>query len=264
MDDCCQFNKARWDDLSRLGISYARPWLDLDETAARLRIDPGNLLGDLRRRDVLCLAAGGGQQSAAFALLGARVTVFDLSGCQLEKDAKTAAHYGLTIRAVQGDMRDLSVFPDRSFDLIYQPYSLNFVPDAALVFEAVSSAIREGGSYRLTFANPFVFGVWLEHWTELGYPLSRQYRDGPLNRSDPHWYVRIANDKTSALAPKEFLHTLGGVINGLIGRGFNICGLWEDNTGDFNSKPGTWRHFKAVAPPWLTVLCRYETKGPPR
>ena len=41
--------------------------------------------------DVLCLAAGGGQQSVAFALLGANVTVFDLSETQLEHDRLAAA-----------------------------------------------------------------------------------------------------------------------------------------------------------------------------
>ena len=53
--------------------------LGLDEQSARAYVDSAGLLGDLHDREVLCLAGGGGQQSAAFANLGARVTVLDLT-----------------------------------------------------------------------------------------------------------------------------------------------------------------------------------------
>jgi 2-polyprenyl-3-methyl-5-hydroxy-6-metoxy-1,4-benzoquinol methylase len=58
-------------------------------------------------KDVLCLACGGGQQSIAFALLEANVTVFDLSEAQLNRD-REAAHFGVDIKILQGDIRDLS------------------------------------------------------------------------------------------------------------------------------------------------------------
>ncbi|MET0647531.1 MAG: class I SAM-dependent methyltransferase [Pyrinomonadaceae bacterium] len=58
---------------------------------------------------MLCLAGGGGRESACFALLGAAVTVFDLSPEQLERDRLAAAHYGTHVETVRGDMRDLSV-----------------------------------------------------------------------------------------------------------------------------------------------------------
>jgi 2-polyprenyl-3-methyl-5-hydroxy-6-metoxy-1,4-benzoquinol methylase len=53
--------------------------LQLDTASARACIDPDGWLGALDGLRVLCLASGGGQQSAAFALLGAQVTVVDLS-----------------------------------------------------------------------------------------------------------------------------------------------------------------------------------------
>lgn len=40
-------------------------------------IYPAGLLADIDGKDVLCLASGGGQQSAVFSLLGAKVTVVD-------------------------------------------------------------------------------------------------------------------------------------------------------------------------------------------
>jgi ubiquinone/menaquinone biosynthesis C-methylase UbiE len=66
-------------------------------------------------------------ESAAFALLGPRVTVFDLSEGQLERDRQAARHYGQAVRTIQGDMRDLSQLADISFDIVSQPYSSNSV-----------------------------------------------------------------------------------------------------------------------------------------
>jgi 2-polyprenyl-3-methyl-5-hydroxy-6-metoxy-1,4-benzoquinol methylase len=91
-------------------------------------LDPEARLGDVARKDVLCLACGGGQQSVAFALLAAKVTVFDLSEAQLQRDREAAAHYRVSIETIQGDMRDLSCLPKESYDIVYHGYSLVQLP----------------------------------------------------------------------------------------------------------------------------------------
>ena len=54
----------------------------------------------LPHKDVLCLAAGGGQQSAVFGLLGARVTVIDFTQGQLDGDITAAKHYGYPVETI--------------------------------------------------------------------------------------------------------------------------------------------------------------------
>ncbi len=78
---------------------------------------PKDWLGPLEEVDLLCLAGGGGQQGPILAGLGANVTVYDFSSNQLGLDRLAAEKYGLEIKTVQGDMRDLSCFPDKSFDI---------------------------------------------------------------------------------------------------------------------------------------------------
>ncbi|MBR2054958.1 MAG: class I SAM-dependent methyltransferase, partial [Clostridia bacterium] len=78
---------------------------------------------ELKGKKLLCLAGGGGQQGPILAAAGADVTVFDNSLKQLEKDAFVARRDGLNIQTVQGNMQDLSVFPDESFDCIVHPWS---------------------------------------------------------------------------------------------------------------------------------------------
>src|SRR6184192_3220933 len=131
MDDVAALNVARWQALADADALFTRPALDLDAASARAWLERGgrvnDWLDDLAGKRVLCLAGGGGQQSAAFAILGAQVTVVDLSAAQLERDRQVAARYGVPIEIVEADMRDLSTLNDDVFDLVSHAYSLNFV-----------------------------------------------------------------------------------------------------------------------------------------
>ncbi len=60
------------------------------------RIFRHGILKDVAGKKVLCLASGGGPDSVAFGLLGATVTVLDLSDVQLERDRQAAEHHGLS------------------------------------------------------------------------------------------------------------------------------------------------------------------------
>ena len=134
MDTVSRFNRERWDALVKADALFSRPWLNETKESALRRLDPSGRFGSLNGKDVLCLAGGGGQQSAAFALNGSRVSVFDISEGQLRRDLDAARHYGYAVSVFQGDMRDLSVFEPESFDIVSQPYSLNLVPDCREVF----------------------------------------------------------------------------------------------------------------------------------
>ena len=92
MDELAQYNKTRWEELARSNVEFSRPWLDLDGSSARIKVDPYGMMKEIGGNQVLCLSSGGGQQSAAFGLLGAQVTIFDLSETQLERDHLAAEH----------------------------------------------------------------------------------------------------------------------------------------------------------------------------
>lgn len=254
MDSVAQYNQERWSALVRANAIFTRPRLDLDAAAAQELVDPEGRLGDVRGKRVLCLASGGGQQSVAFALLGAEVTVVDLSAEQLEQDRLAAAHYGLTVHRVQADMRDLSALPGAAFDLVFHPYSLNFVPDARAVFVQVARVIRPGGLYYFMCANPCFAGLMVQEWDGRGYPLHRPYADGiEIRHADESWVFRGTIPEKAISGPVEYKHTLGTLINGLIEQGFVIQRVEEEFLGqpDINAEPGTTEHFSAIAPPWL-------------
>ncbi len=66
-----------------------------------------------------------------------------------------ARHHGLTVETVQGDMRDLSALCASRFDVVWQPYSLNYSPAVERVFREVARVLKPNGIYQVTFANPF-------------------------------------------------------------------------------------------------------------
>jgi len=259
MDDLHRHNKERWEELAAANVEWARPLLDLDPHTARQEVDPYGVMGEVRGKDVLCLASGGGQQSAAFAVLGANVSVLDFSENQLARDREALEHYAAQARLVQGDMRDLSVFEPMSFDVVWHAFSINFVPDSGQVFDQVARVLRPGGLYRMQWHNPFTIDVDESDWTGKGYLIKHPYADGEIQYSNPNWeFSDVDGTPRSVEGPREFNHTLSTVVNGLIVRGFALKGLWEEPKPLPDPEPGTWEHLKAYAPLWLTIWAGYQ------
>jgi len=262
MDDVARYNRERWNAMVKANALFTRPYLNLTRETARERGDPEGRLPDVAGWRVLCLAGGGGQQSVAFGLLGAQVSVLDLSQGQLERDRIAALQVGLDTRTEEGDMRDLSRFAPASFDLVWQPYSLNFVPDARVVFREVARVLRVGGIYRFACANPFVAGLTERDWDGQGYALRRSYLEGAeITYPDQPWvYPRDSEVAEPIRPPREYRHGLGTLVNGLVENGFRVDHVSEfvDVHPDPTAAPGTWDHFVSVAPPWLTF---WSTRG---
>lgn len=261
MDELAKYNIERWEALVEADALFTRPALQLDPVSAQAMLDPEGRLGNVAGKDVLCLACGGGQQSVAFALLEARVTVFDLSAAQLRRDQAAAAHFGVDIKLLQGDMRDLSRLERATFDIVYHSYSLGFVPDARLVFQQVARVLRPGGLYHFMCANPFFIGLREQDWDGAGYALKRPYVNGAeISYEDQAWVYDRSKAGTLVQPPREFRHTLSVLVRGLVAQGFVIQHVsdYASINPDADAEPGTWDHFVSIAPPWLSFWVSYR------
>ena len=125
IDEVAEHNQRMWDRLADAGIPYTRPQgtPPADVRGKRRFLDEltyGRIKGiALDGKRVLSLAGGGGWDPILFAELGAKTTLFDLSPRQLRTVRALAKERGTRLRIVQGDMRDLSIFGEGSFDLVY-------------------------------------------------------------------------------------------------------------------------------------------------
>jgi ubiquinone/menaquinone biosynthesis C-methylase UbiE len=157
------------------------------------------------------------------------VIVLDNSLRQLDQDRLVAGRESLDLGTVAGDMRDLSIFADDSFDLVFHPVSNLFVPEVLPVWREAFRVLRSGGVLLAGFLNPavYVFDLDLADTTgelrvryELPFAAATSLSEKELKR----WVER--GD------PLEFSHTLEDQIGGQTDAGFLIAGLYEDRHRD--------------------------------
>ena len=232
--DIVQHNKAAWDQQVESGNPWTIPVSD--ERLARARAGdwqiiltpltpvPRTWFPAMAGCHVLCLASGGGQQGPILAAAGAVVTVFDNSPAQLSRDEDLSKRHGLGITTVQGDMADLHVFPDASFDLIVHPVSNVFAPSVRPVWREAARVLRPGGVLLAGFNNPVMY-LFENEAAERG-ELKVSYR---LPYSD---IADLPPEKLDDLIrrkiPLEFSHTLQDQIGGQCDAGLAITGMYED------------------------------------
>ena len=196
----------------------------------------GNL-GGLR---ILALASGGGQQGPILSAAGADVTVFDASDGQLAQDRFVAERDGLSLRTVQGNMKDLSVLPSDHFDLVFNPCSVCFVDEVRPVWKEAARVLKPGGALLTGFVNPWFFLFDSNAFDEGRLVVNRRlpYRD----TDHPDMLAKFA-DKGEAV---EFSHSLEDLIGGQLEAGLLLSDLFEDSWAD-------WRVLSDFAPPFIAT-----------
>jgi len=255
-DEVATANEQLWEREVQKGCGFTIPWLDLDPDVIKQYargtlatvpepltvLSPPGILADVDGKDVLCLACGGGQQSAVFALLEAQVTVVDLAQGQLKGDMKAAAHYGYQIRTIHGDMRDLSPLDDESFDIVYGT-AVTYVPDAREVYRQVARVLRPGGLYRSDWRQPVLHFV---AWDGNGYRVTRPYAERIDRRDD---------------GGIEFRHYMDDIFEGLLEVGFSlrqVSDLSRHVKLDSQAAAGSWPHEQAYVGGEFVVVARKE------
>jgi ubiquinone/menaquinone biosynthesis C-methylase UbiE len=177
---------------------------------------------DLHGLDVLCLASGGGQQGPVLAAAGANVTVFDNSPRQLEQDRMVARRDGLVLITVEGDMRDLSVFGDESFDLVFHPVSNVFCLQVRPVWQEAFRVLRPGGALLAGFMNPSVYVFDLLKAEKGVFEVKYHLPFDATQLSEEDRLREFGEDD-----PLEFSHSLEEQIGGQLEAGFLLTGLYE-------------------------------------
>jgi SAM-dependent methyltransferase len=233
--DIREYNRAAWDRQVEAGNRWTVP-VGPEVTAAARRGEwsiiltptipvPRDWFPPLAGLDVLCLASGGGQQGPVLAAAGARVTVYDNSPRQLARDREVADRDGLAITTVEGDMRDLSAFPDGRFGLVVHPCSNCFVPDVRPVWREAFRVLRPGGALLAGFSNPALYLFDDAAATDRGELIVKYavpYSDlTSLTDEERRRYT----DKNEPLA---YGHTLDDQIGGQLAAGFVLTGFFED------------------------------------
>ncbi len=235
MTDILEYNSKAWDSQVEKGNEWTVPVSPEEIAAARKGVWQVHLTEQkytprewfpesIAGLDILGLASGGGQQGPIFAAAGANVTVLDNSARQLAADSLVADREGLQIRTVQGNMADLSLFADASFDLVFHPVSNLFSAEIRPVWRGAFRILRRGGLLLSGFILPltYIFDLFLLEKGELQVKYTIPYSD---QRDLPPEQLQLLIDDGS---PFEFGHSLEDQIGGQTDAGFVITSFQED------------------------------------
>ena len=242
-------NRKAWDRLVDRRNRFARPASDQDCHDPLAAVDGlGWLGGNIEGKELLCLAAGGGRQSAIYASAGARVTVVDISPGMLELDREVARERRLDIHVVEASMDDLRGLTPQSFDIAIHPVSTCYVPDVVRVFQQVARVLKGGGVYISQHKSP----VSLQATIKPG--------DGGYVIQSPY-YSKQAVPKVSGTSLREegcleFVHRWEEIIGGMCRCGFVIEDLVEPMHAKPESPRGEFGHRAQFIAPYLRIKAR--------
>jgi SAM-dependent methyltransferase len=234
-DNIVAFNRKAWDRVADEGDRFYRAMTSgqIEEARRgnwRIRITPTKAVPEewllpLNGKRVLLLAGGGGQQSPILAALGAKVTVFDLSEKQLQRDIDIAAREGFEIETVSGDMADLKMFEEGTFDLVLNPCSVCYIPDVVPVWKEVYRVLSTGGHFITGVINPlyYIFDAVKMDRGEFEVRHRIPYSDADLGDAQ--------GDVIGEERPREFGHSLSDLVGAQMEAGFHLVGFYEDGWG---------------------------------
>jgi len=236
--DIRSYNSRAWDEQVKKGNRWTQPVSSETIDLARQgkfeivltpsKPVPGDWFPPLADCRTLCLAGGGGQQSPVLAAAGAKVTVLDNSQKQLEQDRLVAQRDDLKLVTVHGDMGDLYMFRNDSFDLIFHPCSNTFVPDVQPVWNEAFRVLKPGGTLLAGMCNPVVYIFDYEKYQAGEFVVRHSLPYSDLDSLSEQERQQLFDGDE----PLCFSHSLESQIGGQLQAGFRLVGFYEDFWGD--------------------------------
>lgn len=245
-----EHNRRAWDALVDKNCRHTRPARDEEFHNPLGLVDMrGWLGGSVAGKRLLCLASGGGRQSALYAAAGAAVTVVDISPAMLALDREVARERGYDIRVIEASMDDLSALATASFDIVVHPVSTCYIPDVRPVYREVARVTAPGGLYISQHKQPASMQAEVQPGPS-GYALSEPYyRQGPL--------PPVTGSLHREGGTLEFLHRWDELIGEMLTAGFVLEALSEPyHGGETMPAPGTFAHRSRYAPPYVRLKAR--------
>lgn len=227
MDDYLQANQRRWD---RLTAAHANSsFYDLDGFKAgkeSLRAIEIAELGDVTGKTMLHLQCHFGLDTLAWARRGAMVTGVDFSGEAIALAKSLSEELQIPAQFYQSDISDLPDTLVAEFDIVFTSYGvLHGLPELQRWADVIAHFLKPSGIFYIVEDHPFF----------------RVFRAGPEGTLQPersyyHSAVPQRIEASGSYATGEtsdmevyyvWDHSLGDVINSLIGAGLTVEFLHE-------------------------------------
>jgi SAM-dependent methyltransferase len=212
----------------------------------------GWLDGNIHGKNLLCLAAGGGRQSALYAMAGAKVTVVDISPAMLQLDREVAAERQLDVTTVEASMDHMPMFRTGQFDIVIHPVSSCYIPEIDKMYGEVARVSAAGGIYISQHKTPTSLQADVVRSAN-GYELLEPYyRTGPL--------PAVAGSRHREEGTLEFLHRWEQLLGSMCRAGFVIEDLVEPSHGEADAKSNSFADRSQFVAPYVRIKARRNGK----
>ncbi len=228
MQDYMKANRDLWNELTPI---HARSAFYDVEGFKRGRITLASIereeLGDVAGKSLLHLQCHFGMDTLSWARLGAQVTGVDFSEEAIALAQSLSRELDIPARFIQTNIYDLPDVLTEQFDIVFTSYGvLCWLPDLERWGQVIARYLKPGGTFYMVEDHPFRaifdstrngddYRVSLSYFQEAE-PLRFE---GDGDYADPN--ARVTHHSY------EWLHSLGAIVNALIGAGLRIEFLRE-------------------------------------
>lgn len=241
MDKYSEQNKTAWEyDVYNFWLSQVTPAErardDLENPRARLKYY-SKYFDDVEGLKIANICGSCGKKAIPLSILGASVTVFDISEGNRRYACEVAEAAGTHIDYVVGDVMDIDMgVYGRYFDIVFMEGGiLHYFPDINRFMDIMNNLLKKGGQMICSDFHPVhkIIDV-----NGLGNP-SGDYFSNDITECEVA-YARFYDDEKRKTLPKCKVrrYTLSEIFNAVISNGF-IIKSFEEYPGWFNKKlPG--------------------------
>ena len=228
MDGYLQENLELWNEVTP--IHAGSPFYDVPGFKAGRNtlksIELGEV-GDVKGKTLLHLQCHFGMDTLSWARLGACVTGVDFSDKAIEQARALSQELGIPGRFICCDVYDLPGLVSDSFDIVYTSYGvLCWLPDLGKWAEVISNFLKPGGMFYIVEGHP-ILNIFDNSNTTTRLEVTQSYFHEPQPiRWEPEGDY-AEREAVVQHASYEWTHSLGDIVNALIGAGLRIEFLHE-------------------------------------
>ena len=228
MNKYIQANLDLWNELTGItskSASYDMPGFMAGKST--LKSIEREELGDISGKSLLHLQCHFGMDTISFARLGAKVTGVDFSDKAIALAQSLSAELKIPARFICSNIYDVADKLNDQFDIIHSSYGfLCWLPDMTAWAKLVAHFLKPGGFLHIVESHPFL-NVFEDERTTPDLRVRFSYFPSP---EPTRWELDgcYADKDAQVTHPSyEWTHSLGEIINALIGAGLRIDYLHE-------------------------------------
>jgi ubiquinone/menaquinone biosynthesis C-methylase UbiE len=163
-----------------------------------------NLLGNVRKKNVLEIGCGGAQCGIGFAKQGAKVIGMDISEEQLKYAKRLSEKNNVKITLIKGDIVNLKKIKSNSQDIVFSSWALFYIDNLKKCFKEVHRVLKRNGIFVFATHHP----IW-ENINKENMKVKRCYFDSgrceePNKKGLFVWYRRTFAELVNALTEVDF------------------------------------------------------------